>query len=266
MVDFPVESFSAKYDDNQPTGSTSRMRSPPFSRPFRSLPYFFGLAISVWQYAAEIDRGHGMAKRKSVDEVALLARLRTGEKSAFEELVRQHHGAMKRVASAIIGEAQAEEAVQEAWIAAIRCLADFEGRSSLKTWLFSIVINEARGRLRKAKREVLLEDYPAQQEGLYDPGRFVSDGHWAQEPPLWRDDSPEALLSHEDFLRCLEEVITMLPEIQRSVLTLREYQGLEMKQICNILSISASNIRVLLHRARTKVYAMVEQFEETGTC
>ena len=74
------------------------------------------------------------------------------------------------------------------------------------------------------------------------------------------------MLSHEDFLRCLEEVITLLPEIQRSVLTLREYQGLEMKQICNILSISASNIRVLLHRARTRVYAMVEQFEETGTC
>ena len=207
-----------------------------------------------------------MAHRKSVDEAALLARLHSGEKSAFDELVRLYHGAMKRVASAIIGEAQAEEAVQEAWIAAIRCLANFEGRSSLKTWLFSIVINEARGRLRKENREVLTADYHAQHEGLFDPGRFLSDGHWAQEPPLWRDDSPEALLSHEDFLRCLEETISMLPEIQRSVLTLREYRGLEMEQICTILSISASNIRVLLHRARAKVYAMVEQFEETGTC
>lgn len=207
-----------------------------------------------------------MAHRKSVDDAALLARLRTGEKSAFEDLVRQHHGEMKRVASAIIGEAQAEEAVQEAWIAAIRSLADFEGRSSLKTWLFAIVINEARGRLRKANREVSIEGHHALDDGLFAAGRFLSDGHWAQEPRLWHDDSPESLLSHEDFLRCLEEVITMLPEIQRSVLTLREYQGLEMKQICNILSISASNIRVLLHRARAKVYAMVERFEETGTC
>jgi RNA polymerase sigma-70 factor (ECF subfamily) len=207
-----------------------------------------------------------MAHRKSVDDAALLARLRTGEKSAFEDLVRRHHGEMKRVASAIIGEAQAEEAVQEAWIAAIRSLADFEGRSSLKTWLFAIVINEARGRLRKANREVSIEDHHALDDGLFAAGRFLSDGHWAQEPRLWREDSPESLLSHEDFLRCLEEVITLLPEIQRSVLTLREYQGLEMKQICNILSISASNIRVLLHRARAKVYAMVERFEETGTC
>ena len=207
-----------------------------------------------------------MTHRKPVDDAALLARLRAGEQAAFEELVRQYHGAMKRVAAAIIGDAQAEEAVQEAWLAAIRCLPDFEGRSSLKTWLFSILINEARGRLRKAKHEARREDYGAGDEGLLDPDRFLGDGHWAQEPLLWHDQSPEALLSHEDFRRCLAKVLDSLPEIQRSVLTLREYQGLELAQICNILSISASNVRVLLHRARARVYAMVDQFEETGTC
>jgi RNA polymerase sigma-70 factor, ECF subfamily len=207
-----------------------------------------------------------MTHRKPLDEANLLVRLRAGEQAAFEELVRQYHGAMKRAAAALIGEAQAEEAVQEAWLAAIRHLPEFEGRSSLKTWLFSILLNEARGRLRKAKREVRMEDPGSDKEGLLDPGRFAGDGHWAQEPLLWHDQSPEALLSHEDFLRCLEKVLAMLPETQRSVLTLREYQGLGLEQICNILSISASNIRVLLHRARTRVYAMVDQFEETGTC
>lgn len=207
-----------------------------------------------------------MTHQKPVDDAALLARLRAGEKAAFEELVQQYHGAMMRVAAAIIGDAQAEEAVQEAWLAAIRHLQDFEGRSTLKTWLFSIVINEARGRLRKAKREVLADDYDTGNAGLFDPDRFLGDGHWAQEPMLWHDQSPEALLSHEDFLRCLEKTLDLLPEMQRSVLTLREYQGLEVEAICNILSISASNIRVLLHRARAKVYAMVDYFEETGTC
>jgi len=111
-----------------------------------------------------------------------------------------------------------------------------------------------------------MEDYGAGDAGLFDPGRFLGDGHWAQEPLLWHDQSPEALLSHEDFRECLEQVLDSLPEAQRSVLTLREYQGLELEQICNILSISAANVRVLLHRARAKVYAMVDQFEETGAC
>jgi RNA polymerase sigma-70 factor (ECF subfamily) len=207
-----------------------------------------------------------MTDRMPVDEAGLLARLRNGEPAAFEQLVRQHHGAMKRTAAAIVGDGQAEEVAQEAWLKAIRSLSAFEGRSSLRTWLFSILINEARGRLRKAKREIRIEDYGPGDEGLFDPQCFLEDGHWAQDPVLWHDQSPEALLSHEDFRRCLGEVLSALPEIQRSALTLRDYQGLEMEKICNILSVSASNVRVLLHRARAKVYAMVDQFEETGTC
>ena len=198
-------------------------------------------------------------------DAELLARLISGEKLAFEELVRTHHSAMKRTAAAIIGEAQAEEVVQDTWLAVIKHLSNFEGRSSLKTWLFSIVMNEAKGRLRKSKREVFIDDQPG-GEGLFDQGTFLADGHWAQAPSLWHDNSPEVLLSHEDFRRCLEKTLSKLPEVQRSVLTLREYQGLELEEICNILEISASNIRVLIHRARAKVYAMVERFEETGKC
>ena len=206
-----------------------------------------------------------MTLRRPLDEAELLVRLRAGEPAAFEALVREYHGAMKRTAAALLGEAQAEEAVQETWLAAIRGLAAFQGRSTLKTWLFSILLNESRGRLRKGRREILLEDL-GDAGVLLDPDCFVADGHWAQEPQRWDDQSPEALLSQEDFLRCLEQLLAALPEAQRSVLTLREYQGLGLDQICNVLSLSASNIRVLLHRARTRVYAMVDRFEETGTC
>jgi RNA polymerase sigma-70 factor (ECF subfamily) len=206
-----------------------------------------------------------MDTRLSRTDAALLARLLAGEKPAFEELVRTHHGPMKRAAAAIVGEAQAEDVVQEAWIAAIKNLPKFEGRSSLKTWLFSIVINGAKGRLRKHKREVLMGDLST-ADGPFAHNRFLNDGHWSGAPSQWHVDSAEALLSHEDFRHCLEKTLAGLPEIQRSVLTLRDYQGLELADICNILEISASNIRVLLHRARAKVYLMAEHFEETGKC
>jgi len=206
-----------------------------------------------------------MQAKNPTDDSQLLARLLAGERAAFDELVHRYHAPMKRFASAIIGEAQAEEVVQEAWLAAIRHLGDFQGRSSLKTWLFTIVSNEARSRLRKSKREVFIDDQPGGEQ-LFDSGRFIADGHWAQSPGLWHDDSPEALLSHDDFRRCLEKTLLNLPETQRAVLLLRDHDEMPLEDICNVLAISASNVRVLIHRARTRVYTMVEHFEETGTC
>ena len=200
-----------------------------------------------------------------MDDNQLLARLKAGEHAAFELLVRRHHAPMKRLAGAMIGDAQAEEVVQEAWLSAIRHLADFEGRASLKTWLYTIVSNEARTRLRKGKREVLIDDQ-AGGEQLFDQGRFIADGHWARSPTLWHDESPEALLSHDDFRRCLEKTLQKLPEVQRAALLLRDQDEIPLDEICNILDISASNVRVLIHRARTRLYQMVEHFEETGTC
>lgn len=194
---------------------------------------------------------------------ALLQRLIAGEQPAFIELVRTYHAPMRRLAAAIIGDAQAEEAVQEAWLAAMRNLAGFQRRSSLKTWLFTIVGNEAKSRLRKARREVSLDDMA---DDLFAADRFAADGHWARPPAAWHDESPEALLSHEDFRRCLDKTLAAMPEAQRAVLMLRDADGLELDAICNILGISASNVRVLVHRARVRVHAMVEHFEETGTC
>ena len=201
----------------------------------------------------------------TLTDAELLQWLQQGEKAAFEYLVRTFHGPMRRVAAAIIGDAQSEEVVQEAWLSAIAHLDNFQGRSSLKTWLFTIVGNEAKSRLRKARREVFIDDQPG-GENLFETGRFASDGHWAQPPGIWHDDSPEALLSHEDFRRCLEKALSNLPAVQRSVLLMRDHDEMELDDICNVLEVSASNVRVLIHRARIRVHAVIEHFEETGTC
>ncbi len=198
-------------------------------------------------------------------EAAFINRLLAGVPAAFDQLVGQFHAPMIRVAAAIIGDSQAEEVVQESWLAVIRALPNFQARSSLKTWLFTIVSNEAKGRLRKGKREEFINDLSG-GEVLFETGRFVKNGHWVEAPGLWHDNTPEALFSFEEFRRCLDKTLDRLPELQRAVLTLREYQGMELEEICNILDISASNIRVLVHRARLSVYAMAEHFEETGQC
>ena len=199
-------------------------------------------------------------------ESALIHRLLAAEQAAFNELVQTYHLPMKRVAAAIVGHGEAEEAVQDAWMAVIRHLPGFRGDASLKTWLFTIVGNEAKSRLRKTRREVSLD-------GIGDDGslqlfsdRFDATGHWLPAPALWDHDSPEGLLSFEDFRRCLDKVLERLPDNQRAALALCDMDGLPLEEICNILGVSASNVRVLIHRARLKVHGMVEHYEETGTC
>ncbi len=198
------------------------------------------------------------------DDQRLLAGLKSDSQKAYEALVRQYHGPMKHVAATMVDEGLAEECVQEALLAAIKNLSGFEGRSSLKTWLFSIVGNQARLKLRKGKREVFLEDLS--EGSSFSDALFKSNGHWAQAPSRWHDNSPEALLSYEEFRHCLDKTIDNLPELQKAVIMLREYQGVGVEEVCNILDISASNIRVLMHRARSNVYSMIDHYEETGTC
>lgn len=199
-------------------------------------------------------------------DAALVQRLLAGEQDAFEALVKMYHLPMQRVAAAIVGQGEAEEAVQEAWMAVIRHISGFRGDASLKTWLFTIVSNEAKSRLRKTRREVPLDGVGDDGSPQLLSDRFDSTGHWRTAPPLWDQTSPEGLLSFEDFRRCLEKVIARLPEQQRAAMAMCDMDGLPLDDICNILGVSASNVRVLIHRARLKVYAMVEHYEETGTC
>ncbi|NWA00820.1 RNA polymerase sigma factor [Pseudomonas gingeri] len=201
----------------------------------------------------------------AMDDTQLLERLLAGEQRAYKELVSTYQSAMRAVAYAIVGSRQADEAVQDAWLAVVRNLAGFQGRSSLKTWLLTITANAAKNRYKQNRREVLLDDLPS-PHGTIGDERFASDGHWALAPFSWHEDTPEALLSEDELRECLEHTLLSLSELQSSVLLLRERQGLELEEICNLLEISLSNVRVLLHRARLKVFATVEHFEETGEC
>ncbi|MFK7607054.1 MULTISPECIES: RNA polymerase sigma factor [unclassified Pseudomonas] len=201
----------------------------------------------------------------TADDTDLLKRLLAGEQQAFRKLVSTYQGAMQAVAYAIVGNRHADEVVQDAWLLVVRNLASFEGRSSLKTWLLTITANSAKNRYKQNRREVLLDDLPS-PHGSVNDDRFSSDGHWLLAPFAWHHDTPEALLAEDELRECLEHTLLSLPQLQRSVLVLRERQGLELEEICNLLDISLSNVRVLVHRARLKVFATVEHFEETGEC
>jgi len=193
-----------------------------------------------------------------------LAQLRRQDHAAFHRLVKTNHRMLLAVARGLVGTSEAEEVVQIAWIKAFDALPRFEGRAAVRTWLARIVMNEARMQLRSRRREVFLDDL----DGAADPlaGRFGDDGHWTHPPAQWQDGDPLALLSADALQQCLEQLLNALPAQQRALLELRDVAGLEFEEICNTLEVSASNARVLLHRARTSLFKMVDHFQETGEC
>lgn len=194
-----------------------------------------------------------------------LERLQSGDKDLFAELVRQHHRALIGLAKPIVGASEAPEVVQNAWLKAYQSISRFEGRAQVRTWLSRIVINEARMQLRSRKRERLLADPHTGQPQPNDE-RFDQRGHWQQPPVSWHVDSPDALLMGDALRDCLENLLTALPEHQRALLEMRDSSDLPFDEICNTLSISASNARVLLHRARAQLFKLVNRYQETGEC
>ncbi|EKF75911.1 rna polymerase sigma-e factor [Alcanivorax hongdengensis A-11-3] len=197
------------------------------------------------------------------DSPDFVERLRQGDRAAFGELVKTHHNMLLATARTLLSPADAEEAVQDAWIAAHRAIARFEGRSQLRTWLTRIVINQARMMLRRGGREIQF-DPTDEQDAL--AHRFRADGHWQQAPRQWELAGPDALLTREELRRCMEKTLGRMPDNQRLVLELRDLQGMEFDDICNMLDVSASNVRVLLHRARARLFELVDHFQETGEC
>jgi len=197
-------------------------------------------------------------------EAQLLSALRAGDRDAYREAMRRFGGSML-AAARVVSPRNAEDAVQEAWISVYGAIASFEGRSSLKTWLTRIAMNKAHNSLRCQSREVSLDGLEPHQNPLN--GAFNdTTGKWAVQWQRWDDDTPQALLEAHVLQDCLDHHMDDMPEGQRMAITLKDIEGLSADEICNTLTISPSNFRVLLHRARIRLFAMVAHYEETGEC
>ncbi len=189
----------------------------------------------------------------------LIPRLLAQDETAYTQVVSAYHGLMVHLARAIVGPAIADEVAQEAWLAVIRALPRFERRSSLKTWILRIVSNTAKTRLRHESRTVSLENAPDEQTST-GANRFNASDHWASPPTVWHADTPDDLLASQELRTCIDTALRALPPLQRAALTLRDMQGLDMENICKVLEVSESNGRVLLHRARNRIHAAIEEF------
>lgn len=196
------------------------------------------------------------------EDAAFVARLRAGDQNAYRALVRRHHTGLVRLARVFCRvQATAEEVVQDAWIAVLTGIGGYSGEAPLKTWISGIVVNKARtravrdGRMRSFSDFVRQDD--AEANGL-DPERFTANGAWAEPPAPWDGLTPEREAADREVLGYLAAEIETLPEAQRAVVLLRDVEGVEPAEICRMLGISGGNLRVLLHRARTRLRAAVE--------
>ena len=189
-----------------------------------------------------------VACRMVTDERELVARLRAGDEAAFVALVRQYQSRLLRLAETVVSSRSvAEEVVQDTWLAVVRGIERFEGRSSFKTWLFHILLNRARS---TAGREWRTTSLP---EGEYEE-RFDAKGAWATPPVPWSDQVDDRLVAGQLAQR-VREVLPALPEAQRQVVVLRDIEGLDPAEVTSLLKITDGHQRVLLHRARARIRA-----------
>ena len=200
-------------------------------------------------------------------DLRLLERAREGDEEAFAALVRRHSPSLLRVAQMYVpSRAVAEEVVQETWLGVLRGLESFEGRSTFRTWLFRILVNRAKTRGTRERRTVPFAALAGAEtdgdEPAVDPSRFATEGFWGTPPRRW-DEDPEAALDGAEALRIAREAIEKLPEMQRRVITLRDLEGFPSEEVRNVLGITETNQRVLLHRARAKVRQALEQWMDS---
>jgi RNA polymerase sigma-70 factor (ECF subfamily) len=199
------------------------------------------------------------------DDAALVARLRAGEELAFGELVRAQHGRLIRLVRGFCrgSRATAEEVVQEVWVAVLTGLDRYTGEAPLGAWMAGIAVNKARTRTARDGRMLVFSDL-AQSEvdgesgsGL-DPDRFRADGHWSAPISDWDEGTPERLAGNREMLELLAVALETLPLAQRTVVTLRDIEGHDGAEVCRLLGLTEGNMRVLLHRGRTKLRAALE--------
>jgi RNA polymerase sigma-70 factor (ECF subfamily) len=206
------------------------------------------------------------------DDASLVEALRAGDEGAFGWLLDTYHGSLHRTARMYVAtDAQADEVVQETWLAVLKGVDRFEQRSSLKTWLYRILMNIARTRGVRESRSVPFSSASSAlddgAEPTFDPDRFRPPddpewpGHWASFPPDW-EHQPESRLLAGETLSLVATAIEQLPPAQREVLTLRDVEGWTSAEVCNALELSETNQRVLLHRGRAKVRNALESYFE----
>jgi RNA polymerase sigma-70 factor (ECF subfamily) len=200
----------------------------------------------------------------SPEDALLVEGLRAGDEGAFVAAMRMYGAGMLRVAEMYVSSrAVAEDVVAEAWVGVLRGIGRFEGRSSLKTWLYRIVANTAKTRGVRESRSIPFSSLGDDGgEGTVDADRFIgsgerSSGHWAAPPQAW---APEGRLLADETLEVVERAIDELPPAQRAVITMRDIQGFTSEEVCNALDLTETNQRVLLHRARAKVRKVLEDY------
>ncbi len=220
---------------------------------------------------ARSTRVGGVAGRRAApeprdDETELVASLRAGDEAVFESLIDLHHGSLLRLAMVYTrSRAVAEEIVQDTWLGVLKGIHRFEGRSSLKTWIFRILLNRARSVGKRESRTIpfsALFDPGEPGEPAVDPSRFTPDDHpkpgeWATYPSSWGE-NPEQRLLMKETLDFIARAIEALPGAQREVITLRDVEACTASEVCDLLAISEGNQRVILHRARSKVRQALE--------
>jgi RNA polymerase sigma-70 factor, ECF subfamily len=185
------------------------------------------------------------------DDATLVERLRAGEEDAFADLVRRYQAPLLRLAEATVGSrAVAQEVTQDTWLAVVRGVDRFEGRSSFKTWLFHILLNRARTAAGKEQRAGRPDD--AVDE------RFDAKGAWASPPEPWADRAEDRLVAAE-LAEKVKELLPRLPEAQRQVVVLRDVEGLPAAEVARLLEVSDGNQRVLLHRGRARLRALLTE-------
>ncbi len=210
----------------------------------------------------------------SDEEWKLVQALRAGDAAAFEALIERYHASLVRLAMLYVSDrAIAEEVAQETWLGVLEGLPRFEGRASLKTWLFRILTNRAKTRGQRESRSIPFSAFwdPAAEsaEPAVSPERFLPDDspitpyHWAVNPAAW-DEIPEEYFSTRETLAHIQKAIEALPPSQREVITLRDIEGWAADEVCNALEISETNQRVLLHRARARVRRALEKYFDEG--
>ena len=194
--------------------------------------------------------------------------LRARDEAAFAELIDRYHSSLVRLAMSFVSSrAVAEEVAQEAWVGVLKGIDRFEGRSSLRTWIYRILTNTAKTRAQREAHSIPFASLGGggEDEPSVDPDRFLPAdnahwaGHWASYPRRW-DDVPEARLLGGETQEVIRQAIDKLPYNQGEVIRLRDVEGFTSAEVCELLSISEANQRVLLHRARTKVRAALEGY------